>query len=258
MPPSTDNPWTRTLWRMALLPLAAFLAITLLIETTGAELRWCRYFFGGYYLAWPHLEGAPGYWIDRLTVLPGYALALAGLGLAIGSFVSRSLRTWRRAGLFLVLLLLLGPGLVVNAILKPHWGRPRPEETSVFSGPETYSPPWAVRWGAHGRSFPSGHASIAFYIGAPAFLCSRRRGWAWTWGLLGVSYGIAVGLTRMIQGQHFPTDVLWSGAIVYFTGLGLYMLLSPSELSLSRTSATTAQVSPSARMETPQWATTRG
>lgn len=219
----------RALWLASLLPLVVALAATVTMEVTGAELDWCRQFFGGSYLSWPLLNGAHAYWVDRLTVLPGYALGISGLAMILGSLVFRPWRTWRNAGLFLVLVLALGPGLAVNGILKPNWGRPRPEETQVFGGPEAYYPPWDVHWGGHGKSFPSGHASMAFYVGAPAFLCLTRRRWAWTWGVLGVGYGVAVGLTRIVQGQHFPTDVLWSGIVVYFTALGLYLLIRPGQ-----------------------------
>ena len=33
--------------------------------------------------------------------------------------------------------------------------------------------------------------------------------------------GTMMGLGRVIQGRHFPSDVLWAGATIYFTGLVL-------------------------------------
>lgn len=38
----------------------------------------------------------------------------------------------RRRGVFLLLSVLVGPELVVNVLLKDHWGRPRPRE--IFAG----------------------------------------------------------------------------------------------------------------------------
>jgi len=40
----------------------------------------------------------------------------------------------------------------------------------------------------------------------------------------GLLYGALMGLARMIQGGHFLTDVIWSGILVYLTGLSLYYL----------------------------------
>jgi membrane-associated PAP2 superfamily phosphatase len=40
----------------------------------------------------------------------------------------------------------------------------------------------------------------------------------------GLFYGALMGLTRMIQGGHFLTDVIWAGCLVYLTGLFLYYL----------------------------------
>ena len=45
-----------------------------------------------------------------------------------------------KAWLFLFLGLLVGPGLVVNGILKDHWGRARPAEIIEFGGTAHFSP----------------------------------------------------------------------------------------------------------------------
>jgi len=34
-----------------------------------------------------------------------------------------------------------------------------------------------------------------------------------------------MGVARMVQGGHFPSDVLWAGGMVYLVGLSLYYLL---------------------------------
>ncbi len=55
-----------------------------------------------------------------------------------------------------------------------------------------------------------------------------------------------MGLGRVVQGRHFPSDVLWSGAIVYFTGLILAYLLRPAtrlvEVPAVETAATDVDV----------------
>jgi len=58
-------------------------------------------------------------------------------------------------------------------------------------------------------SFPSGHTSRAFVLVAVFGLHHRK----WLVGLL--PYGIAVGLARVYEGAHYPTDVI-AGAILGF------------------------------------------
>jgi len=147
--------------------------------------------------------------------------------------VVKRLRPYRKAGVFLALLLALGPGLIVNGLLKPNWGRPRPNQTLACGGDFEFLPVWTIGGNQDEqvcRSFPSGHASMGFYLMAPAFLFFRRRP-RWTQGfmLLGLGWGGAMGLARIMQGRHFASDVLWSAACVYFTGVALLALFEFAE-----------------------------
>ena len=207
------------------LPLILLAAGTLALCLTRAELAFCRPFFGGAYLLWPYLDGEVSELVNTMTPLPSLLLGFGSLGVVLGGLLWPRLRKWRTHALFLTLVLALGPGLLVNGVLKPVWGRPRPEETTPFGGPYDYRPVWEIAAGSHCRSFPSGHAATGFYLMSPAFLLIRTRPKAAAMcGLCGVAYGTSVGITRMMQGQHFPSDILWSAGIVYFTGLILFRL----------------------------------
>jgi len=136
----------------------------------------------------------------------------------IGSRWSTTLRSRRIAASFLLVSMALGPGLVVNTIFKGHFGRPRPSEVTRYGGPYEYRRVW--EWGPRvGQSFPSGDASIGFYFGVPAFLVWRRRPRAGRGFLvLGLLMGAVFGLSRIAQGAHWTSDVLWSAGFVYLTG----------------------------------------
>jgi membrane-associated phospholipid phosphatase len=90
---------------------------------------------------------------------------------------------------------------------------------------------------------------MGFYLMVPAFLLYRRHGLlARACILLGLLAGLALGVTRVLQGAHFPSDVLWSAGFVYLTGLGLaglFRLRIPGEASpVSERDAVRLRVAP--------------
>ena len=84
-------------------------------------------------------------------------------------------------------------------------------------------------WGTHSlpnSSFPSGHAAVAFFLMGLGFVVSPNRKWFRRICFVGgVTYGLAMGVTRIMQGGHFVSDVLWAGAIVYFVAVALWKLV---------------------------------
>jgi lipid A 4'-phosphatase len=128
----------------------------------------------------------------------------------------------RKALLFIVCSILLGPGLIANTVLKDHWGRARPSQIEVFGGAHHFTPaPLPAAECLRNCSFVSGHAALAFSLVAFAFLLPpgsvRRRAIAATLG-----FGAFVGLVRIAQGGHFLSDVVWAGLIIFGTTAVLY------------------------------------
>jgi membrane-associated PAP2 superfamily phosphatase len=123
--------------------------------------------------------------------------------------------------------LAVGPGLLVNASLKEHYGRPRPRQVTEFGGSKQFHPLGEPTWDGQGKSFPSGHASMGFFWFAPAIYfwprCRRAAR-----GLVGLAliHGGLIGFARMAQGAHWPSDVLWSAGIVYLSAWLLYRMLN--------------------------------
>ena len=172
----------------------------------------------GFYLSgepWARLVSAGVPWA-AWTLGLGIAAAAAWAWLRPGGG-----RRARRVTAYLVLALLLGPGLLTNVLLKDHWGRARPYQIAVFGGDRLYtSPLHPAHQCSSNCSFVAGHPSVAFFLVAFAFLIAdrKRRALAVT---ASVALGLGVGFVRVVQGQHFAGDVLYSGLL----NVGLIWLL---------------------------------
>jgi len=204
-----------------ILSVLAFLIVaTGVIAVTGADLAVSAPFcIEG---KWPIGDLFPWQALYRLDRIPAVALALFGLAAFLASFFRRDLQRWRLAGAFLVLLLVLGPGLLVNVAFKDHWGRPRPREIVQFGGQKPFLQPWQRGEDGKGRSFPSGHASAAFYMTAPFFIYRRsNKRLARIWLTGGLVFGIFMSIARIAQGGHFLSDNLWAWGMVHLTALAL-------------------------------------
>ena len=123
---------------------------------------------------------------------------------------------------FLTLSLLLGPGLLVNTILKNNSiGRARPNQITEFGGNADFTRAFEYSGACDTNcSFVSGHASMGFYFIALGWLFQSKR-----WFYIGLVIGVVVGLTRIVQGGHFLSDTVFALWAVYWVNLGLGKLL---------------------------------
>ncbi len=204
-----------------LVPLLVLLIATVLLAVTHADIRLESLFYQPG-KGWVHTDDNPWAFLYRYGALPGLIMGAVAAAVLLASFTSHRAYPYRKAALFFVLLLALGPGLL-SSVFKDYWGRPRPRQVEAFGGEQKFLQVWQTGPAGVGKSFPSGHATIAFYLFSPYFVLRRSSAkWAHSFLALGLVYGTLMGLARMIQGGHFPSDVLWSAGFVYLTGLMLY------------------------------------
>lgn len=113
---------------------------------------------------------------------------------------------------FLLVSLVLGPLLLVNAVLKNNWGRPRPIQLDAFGGDAPYVEVWRISdWCASNCSFVGGEASSAtWFIAVALVLPQRFRAAAVT---VAIVYAGLLSLNRIAFGGHFLSDVLISVAL---------------------------------------------
>jgi membrane-associated PAP2 superfamily phosphatase len=207
----------RVTLRRIVIPLSLCLIVSIAIRVTDADRRISALCFKPETRAFIGFYDATIRGISDSGRIPAVVVGVGGLVLALLGWRFRRFRAWRFSGIFLALVLVVGPGLIVNYVLKPYFGRPRPSELVEFGGSLPYAPLGRVHDAQRGYSFPSGHAAMGFYLLTPAFLRYRRRGPRVAWIAAGLLSGGIVGWTRIAIGAHFFGDVLWSAAVVYFT-----------------------------------------
>ena len=113
---------------------------------------------------------------------------------------------------YLFLSSLLSLGIVVNVILKNLWGRVRPNDTIIFGGDQPFSIPWLkVSYCDHNCSFVSGDVSAYTLLLALILVFSKPQFNKFAYLLI-----ILIGITRIMEGGHFFSDVIMSFMITHF------------------------------------------
>lgn len=160
-----------------------------------------------------------GLWVGTVLVAPAVAALVIKLILP-----RRKLLMSGRAIVFLIATMALAPGLLVNVLLKDHWGRPRPIDVTQFGGNEHF-----VRWwDPHGEcpancAFVSGDVAGAFWTIAPAALAPPQ------WRAIAYGAALALGTSmaaiRVMAGGHFPSDVIFAGVFTFLIIWIVYALI---------------------------------
>ena len=125
---------------------------------------------------------------------------------------------------FVVATLILGPGVLVNSILKDNWGRPRPRSVGQFGGDLPHQLVWVpTDYCDRNCSFVSGEASAAIWLVGLALIMPA----AWRWAVLVFTLPLclALSLNRVAFGGHFLSDTLLSWGLTLLLMLCVHWLL---------------------------------
>ena len=166
---------------------------------------------------------------DASLVVPLLALIMLGLTLWRGALVLTA-KAWG----YILALFLLGPGILVNAILKAHWGRARPYSISDFGGSAHFTPAYQISdQCAANCSFVSGEGAgamaLAISILLILFVWRDRMPRAALRGAQAATLAMLVftGWQRVASGGHFLSDVLLSWLFVALVAVVLARLMRP-------------------------------
>jgi membrane-associated PAP2 superfamily phosphatase len=199
------------------IPLLITIVLTLLALVFNLDIRISNLFFHAESSSWLFKNTLVEKLVYDLSPVPAFILFSIGVIIALGSIWKKQWRRWTRGAIFWILVMVLGPGLVVNAVFKDFYGRPRPKQVIEYSGKMEFCPVWVPGEPGKGKSFPCGHASIGFYFMAGYFYWWRKNRWrARRWLASGLVAGSVIGLARMAVGAHWFSDVVWAGAFTYF------------------------------------------
>jgi lipid A 4'-phosphatase len=169
-------------------------------------------------------DPARGFFLSQIEALRLVRGGLWNLSLAIVlvSLLMLALHPFRRNARhlatrywgFAAALFLLGPGLLVNVILKGYWGRARPSDIAEFGGTQVYTPPFQIADQCVSNcSFVSGEgagsaaAAIVIAVFARSALSGRALYLAYGVAALVVVFGAGL---RVLFGGHFLSDTVFA------------------------------------------------
>jgi undecaprenyl-diphosphatase len=203
---TSSRPWD---WRTPLaLSVAAFVAACLVGIAYAVLLRSSGDWATG--LPWElalmsHIDHDAPRAIDLLMLaLPwlGTNLTIMPVLCAVALWLARSRR---RLDLAARLIVVTTGSLLLNAVLKALFGRPRPEL-------------WAHRGQYAWASIPSGHAIVTTSVlFTAALMLHRERGWRWPFAVAAVILVVSL-YSRLYLGEHWPSDVI-AGILIGVTWL---------------------------------------
>ncbi len=201
-------------WLVPLLVCAAIAPFT-----PAIDLAIARHFFseGTFY------ENGFTAFLYRYGEITAFFFGGAATLLFLLSSMKPTWKKWRQPALVLTLTFILGAGVIVHAVFKEHWGRPRPKHLVEFGGADSFRPFWSPNFNTEEpkKSFPSGHVAVGFYYLALCLVGRRigSRALILTGICLTVFFGFGLFFARLAKGGHFFSDALFSVLIMWLSAL---------------------------------------
>lgn len=207
------------------LSILLFLVVsTIIISAFGWDIKLEKYFYDqNSTQPWFQKEAPLFYFLYHYGTIPAVLVSATAFILFLLSWSINRFKKFRLYYMLILLTLIIGPGIIINATLKDRWGRPRPRQVQELGGKWEFHETWEPGIPGKGKSFPCGHCAMGF-IFIVLYFSFRKKQPRLAYASLSFSllYGSLIGLARIAQGGHFLSDVIWSGGITYFIAAFLY------------------------------------
>ncbi|SON57326.1 PAP2 (acid phosphatase) superfamily protein [Hartmannibacter diazotrophicus] len=129
-----------------------------------------------------------------------------------------------KSALFLLLSMAVGPGFIVNVVLKGEWGRARPREITEFGGTFDFSRAWEiVHYCQSNCSFVSAEAAASMQVMALALICPPA--WRRSVAIGAFAFALVMSVNRMAFGGHFLSDVTIAWLLTLWVMFAVHRLL---------------------------------
>ena len=223
---------------VAAIAIAVLAASWIFIAYPSLDIATAKLFYDG-----AHFPIATNPWVEGLRNVLIWAEDGGFVLIVVLAFASRKgpiLMLTSRDWTFQALVFLLGPGLIVNGLLKRFWGRARPCMTQDFGGDAQFSKAWELAdQCARNCSFVSGEAAGATALAIS--ICMALRANRDKMRPMLYQMGVAVALLlplvaawqRMAVGRHYLSDVVLGTLLVALLAALLHWLFS-SKVAIKR------------------------
>lgn len=223
-------PDSRRMLRVCLGLIGAVLGVFALfpgLDPAVSALFWDGTSFPVYSMAWVEAL-RDGLWNVALLVFGLSLLFMLRSAVTARPVLDVPVQVWA----FCTAVFVAGPGVLVNVLLKEHWGRARPFQTTLFGGDAHFTPPWQITdQCARNCSFVSGEVAGATALAI--VICVLV--WHWRARLSPVLIRAVLilspllpalsALQRIAAGRHFLSDALLAMLFTATLALILYPAL---------------------------------
>ena len=210
-----------------LIPATILAAGSLAFLCSDLDMEIAQKYYNEKARMWTLADKTPWTWFQRFGPLPAILTTGVAFSILVLGFGRSRLTRYRKLSAFLVLGLIIGPGIVGNGLLQENWKRPHPRQVQGLGGLENYERLLAWNPESTGHSRVNGHASLGFFFftGGLALLACRRRKAGILVFIAAGALGCYLGKARAVQGEHFTSDTLWSAGVIWFSSALLFHLL---------------------------------
>jgi lipid A 4'-phosphatase len=140
-----------------------------------------------------------------------------------------------RVWVYVLGLYAIGPGILVDLVLKPVWGRARPANVLEFGGTLAFTPPTQISdQCARNCSFVSGEVSGAVALAVCVMLILahfRDRMGQTTYRIVAATVlmvPVFSAWQRIAAGRHFLSDAIFAALFTLLVAVALHAVLGPN------------------------------